>query len=161
MKRYQCVYWFVILLVYVKKPIKDKISNYVNQGFRPRNSSSYRPFVGWCGPATWPLGPPPPTCTLLLLWDHHKCPRLDFSLAFFSHNNMTYWQEFSYITLPALFSFYRCIIKPPGLLSYQDIIHRLLSEDETLMQNFAPSSSHLPFLIILNVRYSDLDRRTG
>ena len=32
-------------------------------------------------------------------------PRLNFTVAFFSHNNVTNCQEFSYITLPTLFSF--------------------------------------------------------
>ena len=51
------------------------------------------------------------------------CPRLDFSLAFFSHNKMVNWQKCSYITLGTLFSFFRHIIELPGLLSYQDPIH--------------------------------------
>ena len=70
----------------------------------------------WPTPSTHSIGF---LCRIL-----NGCPRPDFSLAFFSHNyNVTNWQECSYITLGTLFSFFRYIIKPSGLLIYQDLIH--------------------------------------
>ena len=45
---------------------------------------------------------------------------------------------------------------PPQSLVIE--IFSVLSDDETLMQHLAPSSSHSALLIILNVCYSDLDQ---
>ena len=98
----------------------------------------------------WPchvaLSPPPsPICDVSHCGIENVCPRLDFYLALFRHNNVTNWQECSYITVPTLFSFFCRIIEAPGLLSYRDIIHfvRLWN----LTQNLAPSSLQLAVLM--------------
>ena len=93
-----------------------------NQCLSPANSFSYRSFGGLFGPASWPLANKDTIYLGFMYRIVNDRPWLDFSLAFFTHNNMTKWQELSYITLPTLFSIFRRIIEPARLFSYWDII---------------------------------------
>ena len=109
-----CLKWFVSARGGGRSQIWAK-----SLGFSPPQRSSYRLFWGWFGLAPWPT---PVTHSIgFLCRIRNGRHRLDFSLAFFSHN----------ITLPTFSFFHRIICL--GCLIIE--ILSLLSNDETWTQN--------------------------
>ena len=91
-------------------------------GLCPQNSSSYQPFLGWFGPFTWPIGPPP-SLTTFYYGEGSDCrPTLRVSSGIFTQMKVMEWPEYGFVTLLKSFSFFCHIIEPPRLFSYRDLI---------------------------------------